>query len=48
MERAGLIHMRTTHPEYVDPQPGAEQGDVEYEITCDSRVRLSPSVIAAT
>lgn len=33
MERAGLIHMRTTHPVYADPQPGAEHGDVEYEIT---------------
>ncbi|HTN96696.1 MAG TPA: GNAT family N-acetyltransferase [Nordella sp.] len=27
MERAGLVYVRTTHP------PGAEHGDVEYEIT---------------
>ncbi len=33
MERAGLVHMRTTHPVYADPKPGAEHGDVEYEIT---------------
>lgn len=39
MERAGLIHMRTTHPVYADPQPGAEHGDVEYEITREAWLR---------
>jgi RimJ/RimL family protein N-acetyltransferase len=42
MERAGLVHMRTTHPEYADPQPGAEHGDVEYEITRDTWINLNP------
>jgi RimJ/RimL family protein N-acetyltransferase len=36
MERAGLVHMRTVYPDYADPQPGAEHGDVEYEITRDA------------
>lgn len=33
MERAGLVYLRTTHPDYADPKPGAEFGDVEYEVT---------------
>lgn len=36
LERAGLVHKRTTHPDYADPKPGAEHGDIEYELTRDA------------
>lgn len=36
MERAGLVYMRTIYPVYATPLPGAELGDVEYEITRDA------------
>ena len=47
MERAGLVHRRTTHPVYADPKPGAEHGDVEYEITRESWLRGNLSVIVS-
>ena len=33
MEKAGLRYRRTVHMDWPDPLPGAEHGDVEYEIT---------------
>ncbi|MEV4112795.1 GNAT family N-acetyltransferase [Nonomuraea sp. NPDC049695] len=33
MEKCGLTHTRTFHPEWDDPLPGAEEGEVEYELT---------------
>lgn len=33
MERCGMRHTRTFHLEWDDPLPGAEEGEVEYEIT---------------
>jgi len=35
MTAAGLTYVRTYHPEFADPLPGTEQGEVEYEITRD-------------
>ncbi len=35
MERCGMRHVRTFHPEYDDPLPGTEEGEVEYELTVD-------------
>ena len=32
---AGLTYVRTYFPVYDDPLPGAEQGEVEYEITLE-------------
>jgi RimJ/RimL family protein N-acetyltransferase len=32
MEKAGLRHVRTFHPQFDDPIPGAELGEVEYEL----------------
>jgi RimJ/RimL family protein N-acetyltransferase len=39
MAAAGLIYVRTYHPEFDDPLPGAEQGEVEYEITREGWLR---------
>ncbi len=33
MTAAGLTYVRTYFPEYDDPLPGSDQGEVEYEIT---------------
>jgi RimJ/RimL family protein N-acetyltransferase len=33
MTAAGLTYLRTYHPEFDDPIPGADEGEVEYEIT---------------
>lgn len=33
MAAVGMRHVRTFFPEFDDPLPGAEQGEVEYEIT---------------
>ena len=33
MEKIGMHYVRTTHAEYSDPIPGAEQGEVWYELT---------------
>lgn len=33
MEKCGLRYVRTFHPEFDDPLPGTEHGDVLYEIT---------------
>jgi hypothetical protein len=33
MTAAGLTYVRTYFPEFDDPLPGTEQGEVEYEIT---------------
>ncbi|MEV6305540.1 GNAT family N-acetyltransferase [Actinoplanes sp. NPDC051861] len=35
MAAVGMRHVRTFHPEWTDPLPGAEEGEVEYEITRD-------------
>ncbi len=32
MEKAGLRHVRTFHPEWDEPLPGTEHGEVEYAI----------------
>jgi RimJ/RimL family protein N-acetyltransferase len=32
MEKLGMRHVRTDHGEWADPLPGAEQGEVVYEI----------------
>jgi RimJ/RimL family protein N-acetyltransferase len=43
MAAAGLRYVRTYHPEFDDPLPGAEQGEVEYEMTAaDWRARRAP------
>jgi RimJ/RimL family protein N-acetyltransferase len=33
LEKAGFAHVRTVYPQWRDPIPGSEAGDVEYEIT---------------
>lgn len=33
MRSVGMRYVRTFHPEFDDPVPGSEQGDVEYEMT---------------
>ena len=33
MARLGMSHVRTEHPEWDDPLPGTEHGEVVYEIT---------------
>jgi RimJ/RimL family protein N-acetyltransferase len=33
MTAAGLAYVRTYYPDWEDPLPGAEQGEVEYELT---------------
>ncbi|MBG0562406.1 GNAT family N-acetyltransferase [Actinoplanes aureus] len=33
MAAVGMRYVRTFHPDFDDPLPGAEQGEVEYEIT---------------
>ena len=35
MEKIGMTHMRTDFPDFADPIPGAEQGEVWYQITFD-------------
>jgi RimJ/RimL family protein N-acetyltransferase len=35
MTAAGLTYVRTYFPEFDDPLPGTEQGEVEYEITLE-------------
>ena len=43
MTAAGLTYVRAYHPAFDDPLPGAEQGEVEYEITrADWQERLAP------
>ncbi|HEY1862151.1 MAG TPA: GNAT family N-acetyltransferase [Roseiarcus sp.] len=44
LEKTGLSHMRTVYPDWRDPLPGSEFGEVEYEITRDeweAKTRLS-------
>ena len=36
MTAAGLTYVRTYYPEFDDPLPGTEQGEVEYEITLEA------------
>ena len=43
MSAAGLTYVRTYHPEFDDPLPGAEQGEVEYEISREDWLRLYAS-----
>ncbi len=33
MEALGMRHVRTYHPDFDDPLPGSEFGEVEYELT---------------
>lgn len=33
MQRIGLVHVRTFHPEFDDPLPGTDEGEVEYALT---------------
>jgi RimJ/RimL family protein N-acetyltransferase len=35
LEKAGLSHVRTKYPDWPDPLPGSEHGEVEYRITLD-------------
>jgi RimJ/RimL family protein N-acetyltransferase len=35
MEKTGLTHVRTVYPQWPDPLPGSELGEIEYEITRD-------------
>jgi RimJ/RimL family protein N-acetyltransferase len=35
LEKTGLTHVRTVYPDWCDPLPGSELGEVEYEITRD-------------
>jgi RimJ/RimL family protein N-acetyltransferase len=32
LDQAGLAHVRTFHPEWDEPLPGAEQGEVQYAL----------------
>ncbi|MBB4685641.1 GNAT family N-acetyltransferase [Amycolatopsis jiangsuensis] len=32
LEKAGLAYLRTFHPQFDDPLPGTEEGEVEYEL----------------
>lgn len=32
MEKIGMRHVRTVHPDFADPIPGSEQGEVWYEV----------------
>jgi RimJ/RimL family protein N-acetyltransferase len=44
LDKAGLAYARTVYPDWSDPFPGSEFGDVEYEITRDqweAKTRLS-------
>lgn len=43
MEKAGLRYLRTTFPEWDDPIPGAEHGEVEYELLRVDWVSLAAS-----
>ncbi|MGW0435841.1 GNAT family N-acetyltransferase [Micromonospora sp. NPDC003197] len=38
MEKAGLRYVRTFHPEWPQPIPGSEHGEVEYALTRDEWV----------
>ena len=33
LEKCGMQHVRTAFPEWADPLPGSEQGEVEYALT---------------
>ncbi|MEP9384785.1 GNAT family N-acetyltransferase [Nocardioides sp. KR10-350] len=37
LEKVGLVHVDTTYEEWADPLPGAELGEVIYQITRDRR-----------
>jgi len=40
MEKTGLTHLRTVYPNWRDPLPGSEFGEVEYEIARDEWLLL--------
>jgi RimJ/RimL family protein N-acetyltransferase len=49
LEKAGLAHVRAVYPQWRDPIPGSEAGDVEYEITRDAwQTTLGCSYAGAT
>jgi RimJ/RimL family protein N-acetyltransferase len=39
MEALGMRYTRTYHPQFDDPVPGADQGEVEYELTREMWIR---------
>lgn len=43
MRKIGMRHIRTEHPRWEDPLPGAEQGEVLYLITREEWLSLAPS-----
>lgn len=43
MASLGLRHVRTFHPDWDDPIPGAEQGEVEYAITREQWLASAPA-----
>jgi RimJ/RimL family protein N-acetyltransferase len=49
MTAVGMSHVRTYHPDWDEPLPGSEQGEVEYELTAaDWRRRLASDAEAGT
>jgi hypothetical protein len=42
LEKTGLTHVRTIYPDWRDPLPGSELGEVEYEITRDEWETKTP------
>jgi RimJ/RimL family protein N-acetyltransferase len=47
LEKTGLTHVRTIYPDWRDPLPGSELGEVEYEITRDEWETKTPPLSAA-
>jgi RimJ/RimL family protein N-acetyltransferase len=45
LEKTGLTHVRTIYPDWRDPLPGSELGEVEYQIMRDEwETKIRPSV----
>lgn len=40
MEKVGMAHVRTFFPDWPEPLPGSEHGEVEYAITRDEWIRV--------
>jgi RimJ/RimL family protein N-acetyltransferase len=47
MRRLGMRHVRTEHREWTNPTPGADEGEVVYEITSDEWHRRTPALANA-
>jgi RimJ/RimL family protein N-acetyltransferase len=43
MEAVGMSHVRTYFPDWEDPLPGSEEGEVEYELTLADWQRQAPA-----